>query len=137
MKNLIKPRLVKRGKNANWKTPYSLDTDLVLRFNNTVLYVKAGDDFTTDLTTCPRWLDPWLNDLNSPYPYAAIIHDAALKGGSNLQLGSVPLAPYLESRECADNIYLSALLKLGANPAIAFLLYSVVRAWSVWKLAHK
>lgn len=101
--------------------------------NGNVLKVDFGPSgFISDLTTCPSFLDFWLNDLDSPFPYAAIFHDAAMQIPEKMSINDVPI-PYglLDTRKKQDEIYLYSLLALGVNPRLSLLLYSLVRLWSM------
>lgn len=125
-------KFIKRPNTIPINDRFYLVSDLAIESDLGLITVEAiyRDGYlSTDLTTCPSCFDWLLNDLDKPYPYAAIIHDALLDYVVNVTIDGKQIL--VKNRREKDDLYLAALLSLGANKPLSYILYCLVRIWSL------
>jgi len=116
-----------------------METPLIFQKTNMEIVIKPvntdGTVHVTDLTTCPKWMDKWLNNLDTFYPYCAIFHDALLHPYSTVYVvygqDTTQTKRIIQSdRSESDIAYYRLLKAAGANDIVAALLYTAVTFWS-------
>lgn len=91
---------------------YRVERILIFTHGKELYLVPPG--FVTDLTSCPSFLDPYLNDLDTSIPYCALLHDYLLKERPDVD---------------ANRVFLHKLLNEGVDPLLSHTLYLVTVVW--------